>query len=963
MEGPIPEEAELANDLGNADPNANWGVEPNFNLNLTLTAPSNPRPAADTSKPHGAKNKDDGNKGGGAKGASVPTTPVTSPGESNDPWRLKSKIPTVSLSPTTEAPVNSRGEQWLKSPSPKLTSTLGTKTHGNATASPKPRRVEQTTAAGPGVKPQVQEPAGVSNPKPHGAPTPGPTTKTTNKMAVCPKVPTHRKDVGLDTESPKTLHLPVSLNVHNPKGDARVISPKLANRTSTTSTKTPKQDPGSTRQDSRTPSSDTAPKSPNQRAEAALLSAKTPRTSSLSPKPSTQRTASATRTRNASGSKEKLNSKDSSAASGSKTSSKSSSSSKAVDSLDSKNGSAFKVGSNSKTPMGSKDSLDSKGGSGSKTSWGSKDSLDSKTGSNSKAGCNWKSGLGSGDSLDSKTDNEIKPSKSSPDFKTVVGSKSGMGSKDNLDPKTQSPLDSKYSLSLKPPSELNLGSNSGFLSSSKPSLLDSGSNKDIVGSVSPSSPRTGLSGSKVNHLKAAGSSAKLSPEPKGSDSTKPGPIRSNSKSALANSSPSLTLSHRPGPAGRSPGSGTGKPLGSSPAGPHREVARSPSSAPGMTSGLPAALAGSSPKTRTTVAVTMTSTASVAADTNTSGTSHNTSPTRHLACDPTAETLAKTAVADEKEERPRPPETQVIAVRGLAICQGRERGADVTDNARQLPGDKRIPRASQGIPSHLGNANATAKGEQEEKKKKGGGGCSSSSLPLSSKTVRETATMTDAAVSPLLLRQRKEWREVGVQVESEAVEGLAVEGSAVEGSASFRSPIGSPVCQLATSPPPFQHVCKIDIELCRESSPTEGGADSRQSPGFMPGTRPTTHGILRSPAPTPEPRLGPNRDAGAETIWEEEEGEKGARPQEVAWDLQGRTWEVYGAAVDLECLGTAIQSHLESKIREQKKHIRTLRMSICSAGSPGEQRMMKKKRKEKRKGGILACCGRSPAVAD
>ncbi|AWO97259.1 putative GPI-anchored protein PB15E9.01c-like [Scophthalmus maximus] len=42
-----------------------------------------------------------------------------------------------------------------------------------------------------------------------------------------------------------------------------------------------------------------------------------------------------------------------------------------------------------------------------------------------------------------------------------------------------------------------------------------------------------------------------------------------------------------------------------------------------------------------------------------------------------------------------------------------------------------------------------------------------------------------------------------------------------------------------------------------------------------------------------------------------------------------TWEVYGASVDLESLGTAIQAHLESKIREQQKHISSLRKSICS----------------------------------
>lgn len=585
-ECPIPEEEGLADALSNSDPNANWGTEPNFNLNLTLTSPSNPRLLAETSKLHGGNKKDDGNKGGGAKGAtetgkmaSTLMSPVMSPGE--DPSQQKSRIPALSRSPTAEALVNSRGDQRLKSPNPKRT----------LTASPKPHRVEQTSIASSPrtterVKIQVQkaEPAGVSNPKPT-------TTKATNKITVSPKMQTTRKEISLEIQSPKTLHLPVSPNIHNQKGDSNVISPKLTNRTPTMTAKIQKPDPASTRHDSRTLSSDTppvGPKSQNQRADMALLSPKTPQQSSLSPKPSTQRKASGTR--NTSGSKEDLDGKDSSVGSGSKSSSKSSSNSKATtaakDSLDSKTGTDSKASPNSKTAMGSKDSLDSKSGSASKTSWGSKDSLDSKTGSNSKASPNCKSGMGSRDSLDARTATEIKASKTGPDSKTVVGLKPGMGSKDDLDPKT--PSDSKASFNLKTSpsfktgSELNLSSHvlsspkpGPTRSTSKPSLVASCSKIDLVGSISPLSSRTGLCGSKDNNLKATGSSAKP-----GSDSSKTGPVRSSSKSALADLSPSLTLSPRPSPASRSPGSGPGKTLGSSPAGQNKEVQRSPGSAPG-----------------------------------------------------------------------------------------------------------------------------------------------------------------------------------------------------------------------------------------------------------------------------------------------------------------------------------------------------------------------------------------------
>lgn len=603
-ECPILGEMGLVDVLDNTDPNANWGTEPNFNLSLSLTPASNPHRATETSTLHGGNKKDDKNKGGGkpgakgavttetGKSANTLTTPVMSPGERDDPSRQKSKIPALARSPTTEALVNSRGEQRLKSPNPKHTPTLSPKTHthSNMAASPKPHRVEQTTIASSPrttdrVKTQVLrgESASVSSPKPHGALT----TKTTNKIAVGQKMQTNRKEDGGkeiidETQSPKMLHLPVSPRVRNQKGDLNVISPKLASRTPTMTAKNQKPDPTSmksneqNRHDSRTHSSETppaGPKSQNQGAEMALLSTKTPQPSSVNYKTSTQKKPSGTRNGNASGFKETLDSKDSSVGSGYKTSSKAS--------------------PNFKTAMGSKDTLDSKSGSSSKNSFGSKDSLDSKTGTNSKASPSPKSGTGSRDSLDSKTATEIKASKTNPDFKTVAGSKSGMGSKDDLDIKTQTPPDSNTSFNLKTSpsfkvgSELNLGSNSDILSSSKsgptcstskPYLVASGSKKD---SVSPSSSRTGLSGSKDDNLEAASASAKPSLDPKaGSDSSKPEPVRSSSKLALADLSPSLTLSPRPGSASRSPGSGPGKSLGCSPAGPNREFLRSPGSAPG-----------------------------------------------------------------------------------------------------------------------------------------------------------------------------------------------------------------------------------------------------------------------------------------------------------------------------------------------------------------------------------------------
>ncbi|XP_032366409.1 mucin-5AC isoform X2 [Etheostoma spectabile] len=953
-ECPIPEEAELADALGNTDPNANWGAEPNFNLNLTLTSPSNPRPATETSKLHGATRKDHGNKRGGARGAvttetgksaSALGTRVTSPREREDPSRPKSKILALSRSPTAEALVNSEDEHRLKLPNPNRAPSLGPTSHAHSgmAASPKP---QVTIGSSPRTTERVKT---VSNPKPYVAPT----TKTTNKITVSPK----------------------GISYHDQKGDLNVT-----NQTPTITAKSQKPDPASTRHELGTHSSEmppVGPKSPNQRAATAVHSAKTPEPSSLNAKPSTQRKASGTRSSSASGSKENLDGKDSSVSSGSKTTSKSSLVSKATtkDSLDSK------TSSNSRTAMGSKDSLSSKSGSASKTS--SRDSLDSKTGSNSKASPNCRSGMGSRDSLDSKTAMEIKASKTSPDSKTVVGSKSGVGSKDNLDPKTQS-SDSKTSLNLrtspsfKQGSELNPSSNSDVFSRSKPgptrsssssksSLVASGSKMDLVGPDSLLS-----SGSKENKLKAARFSAKPSPNVKaGSDSSKPGPGRSSSKPSLADLSPSLVLSPTPSPASSSPGSDPGKALGSSPAGPNGDVQRSPGSGPG--SGLLDPLATSSPKTRTTVALTMmkgSTSAPAAVASNTSRTSINISLTRGLTFDSIPKTSAKTDAAVDGEHL-KLPETKVRPAGDPAVSQEATQGADVTENVGRLPGDRKKPGTLLSKPSPLGDGNAIAIGndipspratgverkKEDKKKEKGkpnhGPGRSSSpspssssqlsTRPASSKTVRETATMTSP--SERLHPQGGERREVGVQVE-------VVERSKYHSGAS--SPlIGSPSCESGEGPP-FQHVCKIDIELCSRSA--------LPSAGSLPGCL-QTYGFRQSPPDVPEPQLGRNQDVSVESIWEDGGQEDAAReetgkPQEVTWDPQGRTWEVYGASVDLESLGTAIQSHLESKIREQAKQIRTLRKSTCSDVS-----LAGYKRKKKRRGGILGCCVRTPNGTD
>lgn len=74
-------------------------------------------------------------------------------------------------------------------------------------------------------------------------------------------------------------------------------------------------------------------------------------------------------------------------------------------------------------------------------------------------------------------------------------------------------------------------------------------------------------------------------------------------------------------------------------------------------------------------------------------------------------------------------------------------------------------------------------------------------------------------------------------------------------------------------------------------------------------------------------------------------EKGKSVHDVVWDEQGMTWEVYGASVDPESLGFAIQSHLQCKIKEQERKLMartSLRKSVSGVNSPQHGRKSKRR---------------------
>lgn len=120
----------------------------------------------------------------------------------------------------------------------------------------------------------------------------------------------------------------------------------------------------------------------------------------------------------------------------------------------------------------------------------------------------------------------------------------------------------------------------------------------------------------------------------------------------------------------------------------------------------------------------------------------------------------------------------------------------------------------------------------------------------------------------------------------------------------------------------------------------------------------------SPFFNPFPEISMTSHPGSTTCRDREDVETRISVKEVEWDAEGMTWEVYGAAVDPEELGLAIQRHLELQIKEtaaaaaQKK----------TTGEKTRATMQPNNRQRKSESGVrllcgTACCSHSTAVED
>ncbi|XP_012712463.3 serine-rich adhesin for platelets [Fundulus heteroclitus] len=966
VECDAPGEVEPSNTPVSTDPDAHWGTEPNFNLNLNLSSPSNPRPTKEPSKMHSTSKKEDKSKGGGKpddKAAiNVDFSTISLPGE-----KLKSKIPTISGSSTTETTVKNKASQQPKCPNIKHLSTPKMQIHGNTAQSPKQNTVElnHSQRSTEKVKTGIPKPESAN---PLSVLTPAHTPESANNVASNPKTQSNRKEEGGKETSSQTLQLPKSHNVGNQKGDKSGTTPQQTNPIPTMITKTRKTDLLNSNTapdqkvgvDSKTQGILTTPEtSQKEKKESLLLHTKPSQVTSPSPTSSTQRDPTGTRSSNISGSKENLHCKDLKAASGSKIGVKSSASSKStemsMDSLDSK------VSSKCRSQTGSRDTLDSKSSSASKSSLDSRNSLDSKTPQSSKISPNSKFRIGSRDKHDSKVSTETRIKKSHQSTEKVADAQTIPGSKTSHSSKHLQ----KSKANFNPKIKTSTGSDpkSGSTQSTSPATLQASAfNMDLLGSVSLSPISSGS-------IKTTGSAVELSLNPKSQcNLSNPGEVWSLSKSTLIDCSSSLRS--------QSPGSSTEQIFASTLTGSISENQKSPSTSPAIL----APLASSSPKTRPLVTSNMlglstdTAEPSAVIKKDPSISSQNTSLTRGL----TFDSITKPGNNADKEHL-KSAESKVNTQGDLEVSEeanNDREGRLLGDNGR-----KSVPLLSNV--AHPGDTNIIAspratsarKQKLEVCGKKNEVNPSSPHRPISSsschtptkKTVKEAAAKTE--LTQRLPKRPGEQKEVGVQVEVEVVERSASTSPSLQWGAPTSFLIGSPSFQSSLScTPPLKHVCQIEIELCSQTLlPCVVPEKASSLPACL-----RSYSFQQNPSLMSELGQNHNPDVSAESIWEdetedeekrpekvEEDGFRGQtdKPAEVLWDKQGMTWEVYGASVDLESLGTAIQSHLEMKIREKERHIRILRKSICSNSSFNRYKLKKRRRR------FLGCCVKASTVAD
>ncbi|NXV91464.1 GRIN3 protein, partial [Calonectris borealis] len=131
--------------------------------------------------------------------------------------------------------------------------------------------------------------------------------------------------------------------------------------------------------------------------------------------------------------------------------------------------------------------------------------------------------------------------------------------------------------------------------------------------------------------------------------------------------------------------------------------------------------------------------------------------------------------------------------------------------------------------------------------------------------------------------------------------------------------------------------ELSVSSARFAPPLEASASPQQQ--GLQARRPLHTAALPASAQA-LPNLGENKKQPTPAMEAKVQVKQSKHVRDVVWDEQGMTWEVYGASLDPESLGIAIQNHLQRQIREHEKLIRTqnnqTRKSISSDTSSNKK---------------------------
>jgi len=134
--------------------------------------------------------------------------------------------------------------------------------------------------------------------------------------------------------------------------------------------------------------------------------------------------------------------------------------------------------------------------------------------------------------------------------------------------------------------------------------------------------------------------------------------------------------------------------------------------------------------------------------------------------------------------------------------------------------------------------------------------------------------------------------------------------------------------------------KLGASSARLTPPLETSAGPRQQGLQAKESRCELHTAAPPAAAEALPNLGENKKQPTPAMEANVRVKQSKHVRDVVWDEQGMTWEVYGASLDPESLGIAIQNHLQRQIREHEKLIRVqnsqTRKSISSDTSSNKK---------------------------